>query len=115
MSAHRLKLNGLVMELWATLSALAVALALLAGCAAFWPTTPAGAEFLWLLMYVPTETGVRTRESLRYDLAAAFFSVPPPAAASVVPLITHPLPAATPRATSCATWAWTSRKWPSST
>ena len=88
MSPHRLKLDGLVKELWATLSALAVALGLLAGCAVFCPTTPAGAEFLWLLMYVPTETGVRTRDSLRYDLAAAFFSVPPPAAASVVPRIT---------------------------
>jgi hypothetical protein len=73
MTAHRLKLNDLVKELWATLSALAAALALLAGCAVFCPTTPAGAEFLWLLMYVPTETGARTRDSLRYDRATAFF------------------------------------------
>ena len=73
MSAHRLELNGLVMELWAKLRGLAVALALLASCAVFCPTTPAGAEFLWLLMYVPTEAGVRTRDSLRYDRATASF------------------------------------------
>jgi hypothetical protein len=72
MSAHRLELNGLVMELWAKLRGLGVALALLAGCAVFCPTTPAGAEFLWLLMYVPTETGAKTRDSLRYDRATAF-------------------------------------------
>ena len=61
MSAHRLKLNGLVNELWAELRGLAVALALLAGCAVFCPTTPAGAEFLWLLMYVPTTSQQHTQ------------------------------------------------------
>jgi hypothetical protein len=114
MSPHRLKLDGLVTDLWATLVELAVALALLAGCAVFCPTTPAGAEILWLLMYVPTETGANTRDSLRYARAARFLGASAGCFLRGAPnIITRP--AATPPATSCARWAWTSREWPSST